>query len=94
MIISNEERKVKSLEESDLLRKGVSEAIENKAKEQKGGFLNLSLVSLGASLLESILKELLESILKEYFIKELFELVEEHLEQVKIFNVTSSFNEL
>ena len=42
--ISNEEmedimRIVRSLEESRLLIKGVSEAIKNEAKEQKGGFL-------------------------------------------------------
>ena len=42
--ISNEEmedimRIVRSLEESCLLIKGVSEAIKNEAKEQKGGFL-------------------------------------------------------
>ena len=32
-------RIVKSLEESSLLRNGVSETTENEAKEQKGGFL-------------------------------------------------------
>ena len=42
--ISNEEmedimRIVRSLEESGSLIKGVSEAIKNEAKEQKGGFL-------------------------------------------------------
>ena len=32
---------VKSLEEYRLLRKGVSQTITNKAKEQKGGFLSM-----------------------------------------------------
>ena len=44
LIISNEElndimKIVKSLEESDLLKKGISKRIKNEAKEQKGGFL-------------------------------------------------------
>ena len=44
LIISNEEiedimKIVKSLEKSGLLIKGISEAIKNEAKEQKGGFL-------------------------------------------------------
>ena len=46
LIISNEEMNdnmkiVKSLEESGLLIKGVSETIKNEAKEQKGGFLGM-----------------------------------------------------
>ena len=45
---------VKSLTESDLLSKGVSEAIENKAKKQKRGFLSLLLGTLAASLLGNI----------------------------------------
>ena len=36
---------VKSLEESGLLIKGVSEAIKNEAKEQKGRFLEMFLVT-------------------------------------------------
>ena len=46
---------VKSLEESDLLIKGVWKTIKNKAKEQKGGLLGMLLVTLGASLLEHLL---------------------------------------
>ena len=42
---------IKSLEESGLLRKGVSETIKIEAKEQKGEFLSMSLGTLGASLL-------------------------------------------
>ena len=41
---------VKSLEHSGLLLKGVSETIQNEAKEQKGGFLSMLLGTLGARL--------------------------------------------
>ena len=46
---------VKSFEESSLLIKGVSETIENEAKEQKGGFLSMLIGALGASLLGNLL---------------------------------------
>ena len=46
---------VKSFEESGLLIKGVSETIKNDAKEQKGGFLGISLCTLDASLLGNLL---------------------------------------
>ena len=46
---------VKSLEDSGLLLKWVSETIQNEVKEQKGGFLSMLLGTLGASLLENIL---------------------------------------
>ena len=46
---------VKSLEDSRLLLKGVSETVQNEAREQKGGFLSMLLGTLGASLLENIL---------------------------------------
>ena len=60
LIISNGERKdiiriVKSLGDSDLLLKGVSETIQNEAKEQRGGFVSMLLGTLGASLLGDIL---------------------------------------
>ena len=42
---------VKSLEESGLLIKGISETIKNEAKEQKGGFLSILLGTLAASIL-------------------------------------------
>ena len=45
----------KSLEDSGLLLKGVSKIIQNEAKEVKGGFLNMSLGTLGASLLCNVL---------------------------------------
>ena len=41
---------VRSLEDSGLLLKGVSETIQNEAKEQRGGFLSTLLGVLGASL--------------------------------------------
>ena len=46
---------VKSLEDSGLLLKGVSETVRNEAEEQKGGFLSMLLGTLGASLLGNIL---------------------------------------
>ena len=45
----------KSLEESGLLTKGVSEANKNQAKEQKGRFLSMLLGILGASSLGNLL---------------------------------------
>ena len=46
---------VKSLQESGLLIKGVSETIKNKAKEQEGGSLGMLLDTLGANLLGNLL---------------------------------------
>ena len=46
---------VKSLEDFGLLIKGVSETIQNEAKEQKGGFLSKLLGTLVASLLGNML---------------------------------------
>ena len=46
---------VKSLEDSGLLLKAVSETIKNEAKKQKRGFLSMLLGTLGASLLGDIL---------------------------------------
>ena len=45
---------VRSLEDSGLLLKGVSETIQNEAKEQKVGLLSILLGTLGASLLGDI----------------------------------------
>ena len=55
LIISNDEmdgilKIVKSLEDSGVLLKGVSETIQNEAKEQRGRFLSTLLGTLGASL--------------------------------------------
>ena len=46
---------IKSLEDSGLLLKGVTETVQNEVKEKKGGFLSMSLVTLGASLLWNFL---------------------------------------
>ena len=46
---------VKSLEDSDLLFKGVTETVQNEIKEQKGKFLRMLLGTLGTSLLGSLL---------------------------------------
>ena len=46
---------VKSLGDTALLMEGVSETIQNQAKEQRGGFLSMLLGTLGASLLGNIL---------------------------------------
>ena len=46
---------VRSLENSQLLLKRVSETTQNKAKEQKEGFFSILLGILGASLLANIL---------------------------------------
>ena len=59
-MISNDKMKdlteiFKSLKDSGLLLKGVSEIIQNEAEEQKRGFLSMLLGALGASLLEKIL---------------------------------------
>ena len=46
---------VKSLEDSGLLLKGVTETVQNEVKEQKGGFLSMLLGTLGTSLLGNLL---------------------------------------
>ena len=48
---------VKSLADSGVLLKGVSETIQHEAKEQRGGFLGMLLGTLGASLLGDILSK-------------------------------------
>ena len=60
LISSNEEMEdimkvVKSVEESGLIIKGISETIKGEAKEQKGEFLSILLGTLGAKLLRSTL---------------------------------------
>ena len=46
---------IKSLEESGLLIKGISETIRNKENEQKGGFLPMLLGTLASSILRNAL---------------------------------------
>ena len=60
LIISNDKlndiiKIVQALEDSNILLKGVSKTIKNETKEQKGGFLSISLSTLGASLLGNLL---------------------------------------
>ena len=60
LIISNKDiedliKIVKSLEDSGLLLKRVTESVQNEVKEQKGGFLSMLLGTLGASLLGNLL---------------------------------------
>ena len=60
LIISNDEihdiiKIVKSLEDSGLLIKGVTETVQNEVKEHKEGFLSMLLGTVGASLLENLL---------------------------------------
>ena len=62
LIISNDEmddilKIVKSLEDSGVLLKGVSETIQHEAKEQRGGFLGMLLGTLGSSLLGDVLSK-------------------------------------
>ena len=44
---------VLALEDSDILLKRITKTIQNKVKHQKGEFLEISLGTLGASLLEN-----------------------------------------
>ena len=59
-MISNNEMEyiikiVKSLEDSGLLLKGVTETVQNEVTEQKGGFISMLLGTLSASLLGNLL---------------------------------------
>ena len=61
LIISNDEmdnliKIVKPLGHSGLLKKGVTETVQNEVKEQNGGFVDMLLGTLGASLLGNIFK--------------------------------------
>ena len=60
LIIEQEDMKdimkiIKALENSGILLKGVSKAIINETKEQRGGFLSMLLGTLGARLLGNLL---------------------------------------
>ena len=62
LIISNDEmddilKIVKSLENSGVLLKGVSETIQHEAKEKREGFLSMLLGTLGDSLLGDMLSK-------------------------------------
>ena len=60
---------VKSLEDSGLLSKRVSEKIQNEAKEQKGGFLSMLLGTLHAGLFGNILADKEMNRARERFIR-------------------------
>ena len=86
LIISNEKineimKIVNSLEESGLWIKCVSEAVSNKAKEQKVGVLGMLLGTLGANLLANLLTHKVQ-----------LQRVNEQLGQMKTFSHTTSFN--
>ena len=62
LIISNKDmddliKIVKSLEDSGLLLKEITESVQNEIKEQKGGFLSMLLGTLGASLIGNLLTD-------------------------------------
>ena len=87
LIISNEEMEdimkiVKSLEDSGILIKCVSEKIKNEAKEQKGGFLRMLLGTLSANILGNLLKVKVQ----------LEQVKEQWNEQVEMFTAAPSFN--
>ena len=61
LITSNDEiediiKMVKFLDDSSLLWKGISQTVQNEAKEQKGGFLSMLLGTLDTSLFGNILE--------------------------------------
>ena len=69
LIISNDEiediiKIVKSLEDSGLLLKRVTETVQNEVKEQKGGFLSMLLGTLDATLLGNLLTGKVKALLK------------------------------
>ena len=60
LIVSNDEMEnilkiIKSLEDSGLLLKGITETVKNEPREQKVRFLSMLLRTLGASLLGDML---------------------------------------
>ena len=60
LIFSNKETNdimkiIQSLEDSNILLKGVTETIKNETQEQKGGFLSMLLGTLGTSMLGNLL---------------------------------------
>ena len=72
---------IKSLEESGLLIKGISETIKNGAKGQKIGFLSMLIGTLGASSLSNLSTG-----------KSTIRAGEDNVRADQNFNATSSFN--
>ena len=83
---------MRSLEESGLIIKGVSEIIKNEAKEQKGVFLRMLLGTVGACLLRNLLVGNGTIGSGKGTIRAGEQL--EQLQLVRIFNAASSFNKL
>ena len=86
LIISNKDMEdlikiLKSLKDSGLLLKGVTESVENEVKEQKGGFLRMLLGTLGASLLGNLLTGKAHFMQENEYIEQ--EKVKEYIELVK-----------
>ena len=84
-------RIVKSLEDTALLLKGVSETIQNEAKEHKGGFISMLLGTLGASLLGNILSGWGINRVREEAIWATYGNKRQTIKKL-IFNAASSFN--
>ena len=64
-------KRVKFLEDSGLLFKGVRKTIQNEVKKQKEGFLSILLCTLGANLLGNIIADKQMNRAGEGFIQEL-----------------------
>ena len=79
---------VKSLEDSGLLLKGVTETVQNEVKKQKGGFLSMLLGTLGASFSGNMLAGKRMNRAGEGFLQLGIDLQS----KTRIFNAASSFN--
>ena len=78
----------KSLENSGLVLQGVSETIQNEAKEQKERFLSILFGTLGVSLLGNILAEIKMNRAGEGIVRAGYG----NKKQKQIFNAALSFN--
>ena len=88
---------VKPPEESGLLIKGVKETIKSETKKQKGGFLRMSLGTLGASILGNLLAGKCKIRAGKDTIrthKGTIRTIKTLLGQAKIFNAALSFNKV
>ena len=97
LIILNDEMEdiikiVKSVEDSGLLSKRVSETIQSEAKEQKGRFLGMLLGALGASLVGNILTSKRINRVGEGTVRAGYGNKRQDYEKKLIFNTSSSFN--
>ena len=83
---------VKSVEDSGLLSKRVSETIQSEAKEQKGTFLSMLLGTLGASLVGNILTSKRINRVGEGNVRAGYGNKRQDYEKKLIFNTNSSFH--